>query len=95
MANTAQTTLSFDSLPAAVAELQAQLSKLEEKINEQPKTTGRIVNGVTLCDILDITEPTLIRYRNAGRIPYMSIGGAYRYDVQEVIDALKKGGRHE
>lgn len=86
--------ISYDLLPTVVAQLQAQVSELKQQISEQQRPIGRIVNGVTLCGILGITEPTLIRYKKAGRIPHMSIGGAYRYDVQEVIDALKKGGRH-
>lgn len=57
--------------------------------NEQPITTKQ------LCEFLSITEPTVIRWRKKGKIPFMQIGSALRYDREAVIKAIsekRKGG---
>lgn len=56
---------------------------------QQPLTTKQ------LCEFLGITEPTVIRWRKKGKIPFMQIGSALRYDKEAVIKAIsetKKGG---
>ena len=61
----------------------------EASKNEQPITTKQ------LCEFLSITEPTVIRWRKKGKIPYMQIGSALRYDKEAVIKAIsekRKGG---
>lgn len=52
--------------------------------NEKPVTTKE------LCDFLGITEPTVIRWRQKGKIPFFQIGSAVRYNLAEVMDSLKK-----
>ena len=47
------------------------------------------LNGKELCDYLGISEPTLIRYRNKGKIPYLIIGDQYRYNISAVTKALE------
>jgi len=55
--------------------------------NEQP------INTKELCNFLDITEPTLIRWRNKGKIPFLKIGSRILYQKGAVLAALenKKG----
>ena len=79
---------SFDSLPSILAQLQTEILDLRSKVESAQPEIGRIVNGVQLCEVLDITAPTLIRWRKAGKIPFMSIGGAYRYDINAVVAAI-------
>jgi len=57
--------------------------------NEQP------VNTKELCSFLDITEPTLIRWRKKGKIPFLQVGSRILYQKSAVITALehKKGTR--
>jgi excisionase family DNA binding protein len=59
-------------------------------VNTQPPITTK-----QLCQFLGITEPTVIRWRKKGKIPYIQIGSALRYDKEAVLLALsenKKGG---
>lgn len=51
--------------------------------SEPPITTKE------LCKFLNITEPTAIRYRKLGKIPFFEIGSAIRYSKKEVMDALR------
>ena len=50
------------------------------------------------CKFLGITEPTLISWRKKGRIPFMQVGSAIRYDLSAVLKAIegksKKGIRN-
>jgi excisionase family DNA binding protein len=55
--------------------------------NEQPITTKQ------LCEFLSITEPTVIRWRKKGKIPFMQIGSALRYDKEAVIKAISEKRR--
>jgi excisionase family DNA binding protein len=48
------------------------------------------INTKELCEFLDITEPTCIRWRKKGKIPFFTIGSAIRYDKNEVMEALRK-----
>jgi excisionase family DNA binding protein len=52
-------------------------------INEKPVSTKEI------CDFLSITEPTLIRWRNKGKIPFLKIGTNIRYDKAAVLKAIE------
>jgi excisionase family DNA binding protein len=46
-------------------------------------------NQQKACEILQITEPTIIRWRNKGKIPFIQIGSSIRYDMNEVVKTLK------
>ncbi len=60
---------------------------------EQPKPTTKPINQRELCTFLGLTEPTVIRWRKKGKIPFMQIGSAIRYDVNTVIQALEVGNK--
>ncbi len=51
--------------------------------NEQPVTTKQ------LCEFLGLSEPTIIRWRRKGKIPFMQIGSAVRFNLPAVISALE------
>jgi excisionase family DNA binding protein len=51
--------------------------------NEQPVTTKQ------LCEFLGVTEPTIIRWRNKGKIPFMRIGSSIRFNLSAVVSALE------
>ena len=55
--------------------------------NEQPITTKELIN------FLDITEPTLIRWRKKGKIPFLKIGSRILYQKSVVLAALENKKR--
>jgi hypothetical protein len=76
------------TINTAVLEAYKQLSLGAEK------ETIEIIDGKTLMERLNISEPTLIRWRKKLRIPYLQIGSSIRYDWYKVLNSLekKKGG---
>lgn len=54
-----------------------------------------IIDSKTLMERLDISEPTLQRWRNKGRIPYIQEDNVVRYNWPKVLEALekRKGGK--
>ncbi|MGY3052391.1 excisionase family DNA binding protein [Pedobacter sp. UYEF25] len=74
---------------------------IREELTGLPQEKGlakKIESPITtkeLCQFLSITEPTVIRWRKKGKIPYMQIGSALRYDKEAVLQAIsekRKGG---
>jgi DNA-binding transcriptional MerR regulator len=59
-----------------------------EGIKIEPKP--EIMTGEQLCEKLDVTIQTLIRWRQKGKIPYFQIGSSIRYDFKKVLNALEK-----
>lgn len=58
-----------------------------------PEKPVEIIDRKTLIARLDISEPTAIRWQQKGKIPYLKIGSAIRYDWHSVVEALTvKGG---
>lgn len=60
-----------------------------QKPDPEPLIIRDIRNQRKTCEALDITEPTIIRWRNKGKIPFMQIGSSIRYDLNAVIKALE------
>lgn len=59
-----------------------------------PVKPVEIIDRKTLISRLDISEPTAIRWQQKGKIPYLKIGSAIRYEWHSVVEALTvKGGR--
>lgn len=78
-----------NSVRVAFEKLNTASHQLAVSKNEKP------INTKELLTFLDITEPTLIRWRSKGKIPFLKIGSRILYQKTEVIRALenKKGGR--
>ncbi|HEV8505442.1 MAG TPA: excisionase family DNA-binding protein [Chitinophagaceae bacterium] len=69
----------FDALEAKIG------IKPPESANEKPITSRE------LCEYLGISEPTLIRMKKKGQVPFFSPGGtAVRYYLSAVMKALEK-----
>lgn len=76
-------------------ELQAVIdSAIQKAFTELPTNAANgskkpeIIDTAELCKRLNISEPTVIRWRKKGKIPYLSIGAAIRYDYIKVIEAI-------
>lgn len=63
-------------------------------LNIIQKDEVEIIDGKQLMKRLNISEPTLIRWRKKSKIPFLQIGTSIRYDWFKVLIALetKKGG---
>ena len=63
------------------------------KVSDQNEP--EIIDGKTMMERLDISEPTLQRWRNKGRIPYIQQDNVVRYNWPKVLEALekRKGGK--
>lgn len=76
------------------AQLQTLFDLALEKALPKMLMTGKkqveIIEGKTLIERLIISEPTLIRWRQKGKIPYLTIGSAIRYDWFKVLEAIEK-----
>lgn len=57
-------------------------------IQREAPLPPEIIDRKTLISRLDISEPTAIRWQQKGKIPYLKIGSAIRYDWIKVIQAL-------
>lgn len=68
---------------AIQAALQNQLT-----VKDSPEQK-EIISTEELCKRLDITEPTCIRWRKKGKIPFLSIGSSIRYEWNTVVKALE------
>jgi excisionase family DNA binding protein len=55
--------------------------------NEQPITVKE------LCKFLGVTEPTIIRWRKKGRIPFMQIGSRVLFQKSKVLTAIEAQGK--
>lgn len=74
--------------------LLAELQELKVMIQASGKAEGStapdIIDGQELCKRLDISEPTLIRWRKKGKIPSFKIGSSIRYNWPVVVSQLEK-----
>jgi hypothetical protein len=67
----------------ALEKLNTHASVLAISKNEQP------VTAKVLSQFLSISQPTLIRWRKKGKIPYLKIGGRVLYQKSAVIASLE------
>lgn len=86
--------ISFDTLPYTIAQMSIRLERIEALLSNSP-IPGHVgrkkpITTKELCELLNITEPTIIRWRNKGKIPFMRIGGSFRYDIEAVLKALEE-----
>jgi excisionase family DNA binding protein len=54
--------------------------------NEAPITANEI------CRFAGISQPTLKKYREQGKLPFIKLGKSYRYIKTDVIVALTRNG---
>ncbi len=86
--------ITLDRFPEAMNLLIARLDKIERLLAERQPTsnTSKPISTRELCEHLGVTEPTIIRWRKKGLIPFFQIGSAVRFDLPKVIAALEKRG---
>lgn len=74
--------------------IMTELQELKGMIQASGKGEGSpapdIIDGQELCKRLDISEPTLIRWRQKGKIPSFRIGASIRYNWPAVVAHLEK-----
>ncbi|WP_018615890.1 hypothetical protein [Segetibacter koreensis] len=79
----------FDELSRELAEIKDLLLKSAPPTREDNLLQTEIIDTDTLCYRLNITEPTAIRHRKRGTIPFLQIGSAIRYNWPAVVKALE------
>lgn len=89
--------LTFENLPAAVAQLLERVNSIERLLIENKSNVpdtfpNKPLTTKQLCCYLDIAEATIIRWRQKNKIPYLQVGGSIRYDLKSVVEALKVNG---
>jgi len=87
--------ITFDSLPQAIGIILNKLEQLESILAAKgPELALKPpVDTQHLCNFLNVTEPTVARYRKQGIIPFYTIGSAIRYDLGKVVASLENKKR--
>jgi excisionase family DNA binding protein len=70
--------------------LEAVRAVIREELKQLTTLPGQLITEKELCDFLDVSTPTIIKWRNKGKIPCIRIGSAVRYDKAAVIKALEQ-----
>lgn len=84
-------TLSGDDLSSLIRD--CVVTAIEgSKLNETV-FSNEIIDSKTLMQRLGISEPTLQRWRDKNRIPYIQEDSIIRYNWPKVIEALEKRKR--
>jgi excisionase family DNA binding protein len=65
-----------------------ELTSLAPK-GDKDKSVLPPITTKQLCEFLRVTEPTIIRWRKKGKIPFMQIGSSVRFDLSAVVSALE------
>ncbi len=68
--------------------VQEEIAK--SKGNDNSAELQKPITTKQLCDHLGITEPTVIRWRKKGKIPFFTIGSAVRFNLAKVLETLDK-----
>jgi len=52
---------------------------------------AKLLNTKELAEYLKLTEVTIYKYANEGKIPGVKVGSRWRFDKEHVDELLKKG----
>lgn len=82
----------FQAILTRIDEIERKIDLLQScGATIRPKNDDpRIINTKELCKILNVTEPTIIRWRRKGKIPFMQIGSAVRFNLNDVLKSLEE-----
>lgn len=58
-------------------------------VTSPAKEKSEILDTKELCNRLGMSEPTIVRWREKGKIPYLRIGTNIRYDWAKVLEAIE------
>jgi excisionase family DNA binding protein len=83
---------SLDRFSEAMQLLFSRLDGIEQKLGRETDSPNfeKPITTKELCAFLAITEPTVIRWKKKGKIPYFRIGSAIRFNLKDVLKALEK-----
>ena len=76
----------FDVILSRLDQIESKLPGSVANISSPP---AEIVDTEELCKRLDITKPTLSAWRKKGKIPFLQIGSAIRFNWIAVLAALE------
>jgi excisionase family DNA binding protein len=68
----------------------AVIEEIELTKVENQKIFSKPINTKQLCEYLGVTEPTIIKWREKGKIPFFTVGSSVRFNLEKVIEALSK-----
>ena len=54
---------------------------------------GNIVTAKDLCQFLKLSESTIYKLASTGELPGFKIGDSWRFDMDEIVEAIKKAKR--
>ncbi len=79
----------FPESTQLLRQILSRLDTIEEQRAGNKAGTSKPLTTKQLCEHLNITEPTVIRYRRKGWIPFFKIGDSVRFDLDKVLAALE------
>ena len=82
--------LSAEDLKALVMDAVREVIDSGTSINATATSPEKLVTTQQLCEHLGVTEPTVLRWRKKGKIPFFEIGSAIRFNLSEVRKSLEK-----
>lgn len=62
------------------------------KMVTSTQSSNKLLTAKELRQALNISPNTLQRLRKENKIPYIKIGGNFRYDLTKIIQLTEKGG---
>ena len=63
---------------------------LQQCLNEIQISEDQQLNTEQICKLLNVSDVTLMKWRKAGKIPFMQEGRKIIYNKKEVLESLKK-----
>lgn len=83
-----------DWVKEAIQESVNQNQIKAKTIHDIDQAEGRtILDTDQLMKKMNVTRPTIQRWRDQGRIPFIQVGQVIRYDLDKVIEALENKKR--
>jgi len=70
------------------------MSKSHQKFYQEV-IVGKILTTKELAEYLKLTQVTIYKYANEGKIPGFKIGSRWRFDKDQIDDLLKSGEARE
>ena len=55
----------------------------------------KLLTVLEIAELLNVTKTTIYNMIYKNEIPFIRIGGSYRFNADEVIEYFRKGGKNE
>lgn len=69
--------------------IENSIEKFLTSKNSEVKTNSKPLSQKELAEFLGLSDQTVTRWRNKGRIPFIKIGPTIRYNLDEVMKTLE------